>query len=850
MKRTGRNILYFVLGGLWLTIAAANAEEPSDIKIENLPQPVRTGQVNVTTERSLTTLSSIGAQQVLPTTNQIASLSFSWNTPVNLAVFQRQKKLWIVFDHRQAIDVKELKKTAGDLASNIVQLPHPNAAVIQMIPAEGVRYSVRKEGLLWIVDLFRNDLPKRPVKDVTIYTQQDSLQHAYMFIPTENSGNIVNVIDPDVGDIISVAPTADIGYGVNNPYHYPEFDLLNTEQGVAMAMKAPDITISRTNTGLLIRAPERGLSISKDLDNLRRKELYSKRGETLYGFDFEVSPQLLNMNFTDAVNQLKQDILAAPQNSRNQVRLELVKYYLAKGLGTNALTMLEQMLRAKLPETTSAKFHALLGIANFLVRRYPEAVKEFEYGNLPENDDAVFWRSLAQSAYQYKEENNAVLFAYLPLIREYPQEIRDRIAAIGAATALRAGDDLAAQNFIDILKSDDGRLKNRDAQIDYLSAKKTELQGYPRNAIREYTRIGEMDDLRYSSLARYDNAVLRQQIGTLPLKEAIAELERLRFAWSEKDFKWNLLNRLAQYYEKDFDYYNALKTMKESLILADPAQKETMLRKMVGLFEDIFIDNRGDSKLSAVKALALYNDFEWLGRLSPRHNEITIKLADRLVAVDLLPRAGDLLEQVLADTSKLTPLEQAKVGARMAVILLFDNKYDSALEILEETESDNLPYQIQAQRRVIKARALASTNLVDEALELLAEDTGKNAIMLKSEIYWNAGQWNNVADTIKYLIEKPKPGQELSPEQIGYILDWATALKKSGRETVLVRLRNKFKPYFDKTKYSSTFNILTNHLETDKVDLKEINNIVNDVQMYSNFTKIYNESFKEESDNK
>ena len=257
MKRTGRNILYFVLGGLWLTIAAANAEEPSDIKIENLPQPARTGQVNVTTERSLTTLSSIGAQQVLPATNQIASLSFSWNTPVNLAVFQRQKKLWIVFDHRQAIDVKELKKTAGDLASNIVQLPHPNAAVIQMVPAEGVRYSVRKEGLLWIVDLFRNDLPKRPVKDVTIYTQQDSLQHAYMFIPTENSGNIVNVIDPDVGDIISVAPTADIGYGVNNPYHYPEFDLLNTEQGVAMAMKAPDITIygEKPYTALILKFP-------------------------------------------------------------------------------------------------------------------------------------------------------------------------------------------------------------------------------------------------------------------------------------------------------------------------------------------------------------------------------------------------------------------------------------------------------------------------------------------------------------------------------------------------------------------------------------------------------------------
>ena len=33
------------------------------------------------------------------------------------------------------------------------------------------------------------------------------------------------------------------------------------------------------------------------------------------------------------------------------------------------------------------------------------------------------------------------------------------------------------------------------------------------------------------------------------------------------------------------------------------------------------------------------------------------------------------------------------------------------------------------------------------------------------------------------MIEKPVPGQPLSEEQINYILDWATALKKSGKET-------------------------------------------------------------------
>ena len=86
----------------------------------------------------------------------------------------------------------------------------------------------------------------------------------------------------------------------------------------------------------------------------------------------------------------------------------------------------------------------------------------------------------------------------------------------------------------------------------------------------------------------------------------------------------------------------------------------------------------------------------------------------------------------------------------------------------------------------------------DEALKLLNDDYSKNATLLKAEIFWNARQWGDAADAIKYLIEKPTPGKPVSQEQINYILDWATTLKKAGRETVLVRLRNKFMPYFER----------------------------------------------------
>lgn len=73
---------------------------------------------------------------------------------------------------------------------------------------------------------------------------------------------------------------------------------------------------------------------------------------------------------------------------------------------------------------------------------------------------------------------------------------------------------------------------------------------------------------------------------------------------------------------------------------------------------------------------------------------------------------------------------------------------------------------------------MANLGQTDEALKLLNDDYSKNATLLKAEIFWNARQWGDAADAIKYLIEKPTPGKPLSQEQINYILDWATTLKK------------------------------------------------------------------------
>ena len=839
MLKKKKNTYFFLSALLFLVIAKTSFSQTTDF-----PTAANTKPIVVESIKNTTTSSFLASPAQAPK-KRIASLSFAWNTPVNLGAFERNGKLWLIFDHPQQIDVEALKKTAGELAENIIQFPHPLGSIIQVTPAKGIKTSVRKEGLLWILDLYTDDLPQQPFKELTIFTQYDSMKQPYLYIPTEYAGNVISIIDPEIGDIISIAPSSRPHLGTKSSYNYPEFDILKTLQGLAFVINAPDIILSRSNSGLTLRAQGRSLNITGDLDALKRQQMLKDEQLTTPAFNLQIPQKQIEMKFVDVVDSLKKNIMDAPPAEKNRLRIELARYYVYNGLGTNALYILNQIKRAGLPEAQTDSFHALSGVANFLARRYPEAVEDFEYGNLPNLNEGIFWRTLSQSAYEFNESNNAVIFSLISLIRDYPQAIKDQIALVAAKNALQTGDDLASQNFIDILRSVPDRLRNLTPEINYLAAKKLELQGYPRNAIKEYRNLINSDSNKYSALSRYDNAVLSQSIGAMSLKDTIAELEMLRFAWGENDFKLKLLNKLSELYLKDFDYYNALQTLNYAGNFAqDSEQKQRIAARMIKVFEGIFLSNQADSKLSPVKALALYKDFQWLADMSTKKNAIMQRLADRLVAVDLLSRASDLLSEVL-EAPNLSPENKARIGARLAIINLFQEAPNQALEILNRTDSADLSLATAGPRRVIRSRALAQLGQTDAALALLANDYGKNALIHKFQLYWHAGRWADAADTVKHLIEEPKEGQPLSVEQVNYILDWATTLKKAGKETVLVRLRNKFLPYFVNTEYHSIFNILTNQLEKDKIDIKQIDSIVRDVESFTDYAKFYEESLQD-----
>src|SRR5258708_22551495 len=81
-------------------------------------------------------------------------------------------------------------------------------------------------------------------------------------------------------------------------------------------------------------------------------------------------------------------------------------------------------------------------------------------------------------------------------------------------------------------------------------------------------------------------------------------------------------------------------------------------------FESLFLGGKGDG-LPPVEALGIFYDFRELTPIAPRGDEMIRRLAQRLVAVDLLDQAAELLQHP-ADPP-LQAAAQRQVATALAV---------------------------------------------------------------------------------------------------------------------------------------------------------------------------------------
>jgi len=252
----------------------------------------------------------------------------------------------------------------------------------------------------------------------------------------------------------------------------------------------------------------------------------------------------------------------------------------------------------------------------------------------------------------------------------------------------------------------------------------------------------------------------------------------------------------------------------------DSDMTQRIQEEAAATFDTLFLAGKGDT-LSAIDALALFYDFRELTPIGRRGDEMIRRLADRLVSVDLLDQAAELLQYQV--DRRLQGAARAQVATRLAVIYLMNHKGDRALATLRTSRTSDLAIELRNQRLLLEARALSDLGRYDVALEVIANIEGRETVRLRSDILWAARRWSQSAEQIElYYGERWKEWQPLNEVERADILRAAIGYALGEDALSLSRFREKYAAKMAQTPDARAFEVVSAPLGTSGGEFRDI----------------------------
>src|ERR1700739_2257327 len=192
-------------------------------------------------------------------------------------------------------------------------------------------------------------------------------------------------------------------------------------------------------------------------------------------------------------------------------------------------------------------------------------------------------------------------------------------------------------------------------------------------------------------------------------------------------------------------------------------------------------------------ALGMFYEYRELTPSGRRGDEMIRRLADRLVAVDLLDQASELLQYQV--DKRLEGAARAQVAARLAMVYLTNRKPDLAITALRATRIADLSGELRQQRLLLEARAQSDVGRHDLALDIVSNISGREAIRLRSDIYWAARRWREASEQIElYYGDRWRNFEPLNPVEKGDVIRAVVGYALAEDAIGLARFREKYAP--------------------------------------------------------
>ena len=299
---------------------------------------------------------------------------------------------------------------------------------------------------------------------------------------------------------------------------------------------------------------------------------------------------------------------------------------------------------------------------------------------------------------------------------------------------------------------------------------------------------------RAAAEAKLLEIALRQKRDEISQADALRELETLSVMWRGDGLEVRALEMMARHLFR----YRTLRRSRWRRTRPRPGCSP--IRKCRGRARTTrrrcsrrsFSGPKGDD-LPPVDALGMFYEFRELTPIGRRGDEMIRRLADRLVAVDLLDQASELLQYQV--DHRLEGAARAQVAARLAMVYLTNRKPDRAIAALRTTRIADLSGELRQQRLLLEARAQSDVGRHDLALDIISNITGREAIRLRSDIYWASRRWREASEQIElYYADRWRDFKPLNPVEKSDVIRAVVGYALAEDAIGLARFREKYAP--------------------------------------------------------
>ncbi|MGN1079285.1 MAG: hypothetical protein ACI4TE_03840, partial [Alphaproteobacteria bacterium] len=258
-----------------------------------------------------------------------ATLSFPWTRMTAVAAFRRDGYVWIVFDRKGDFDFSLERELYKDIIHEMIQVPHSHATIFRLVTEKGYNPSLRREGLLWVVDLMYQ--PIRPKQAVDLILQRKTPFGARIFVPLDESPQVIPLIDPEVGDLMYIVPIFSLGKGVPNPRSFVDASFLQTAQGMVIIPNIEELNVYTSTSGIEVRGPEGGMRFSSEdiLSFLAKSKINTDPLSQI--LDVAAWSSDDPVGYLKNLKVLQDNVLKADKKDKDVQRLILARYYFANG---------------------------------------------------------------------------------------------------------------------------------------------------------------------------------------------------------------------------------------------------------------------------------------------------------------------------------------------------------------------------------------------------------------------------------------------------------------------------------------------------------------------------------------